>query len=137
MHMGSRKRVGGRGVTVVLVLCAVVGGAYGVATAADPGPTKGRIPSEAATDQGVDLAKVPDYVEALDRSGKAVGFVDRRYLFAEETGASEAYRVERIPVVADDLVTVVGHMVAGRGFVPLGEPDRSVEPFEGETTEFK
>lgn len=34
------------------------------------------------------------------------------------------------PVYGEDLKTLVGHMVPGRGFVPLGVDEKSVPTFE-------
>ena len=72
--------------------------------------TKGPIPSDAFNDAGMlDETRVPDFIPALDQeSGEIAGYV--RFCAIGTGGA--------IPVYADDLKTVVGHMLPGRGFVP-------------------
>lgn len=114
--------------------------------AAAPAPavqkaTVGTIPGSALkAGGGVDLSKVPDFVPALS-NGKVVGYIPKSELFptqpvapkSADTGSSQAPYVA--PTAADeaaqnaelvktvygpDLVTVVGHMYPGVGFVPLG-----------------
>jgi hypothetical protein len=71
--------------------------------------TKGPLPTDAVDDAGrLDESRVPDFIPALDREGEIAGYV--RYCAIRGGGA--------IPVYADDLETLVGHMVPGRGFVP-------------------
>jgi hypothetical protein len=75
--------------------------------------TKGPIPEDAINDAGMlDESRVPDFIPALDQSGEIAGYV--RYCAIHAGGA--------IPVYADDLKTVLGHMIPGRGFVPGALP---------------
>lgn len=72
--------------------------------------TKGPIPDDAINDAGMlDETRVPDFVPVWDQSGeKIAGYV--RHCAIRTGGA--------IPVYAEDLKTVVGHMLPNRGFVP-------------------
>ena len=58
------------------------------------------------------IARVPDFIPALNQQGEIAGYV--RYCAIHSGGA--------VPVYADDLQTVVGHMISGRGFVPGAVP---------------
>jgi hypothetical protein len=76
--------------------------------------TKGPIPDDAINDAGMrDETRIPDFVPVWDQSGEAVaGYV--RYCAIGAGGA--------IPVYDDDLETIVGYMIPGRGFVPGALP---------------
>jgi hypothetical protein len=75
--------------------------------------TKGPIPEGAINDAGIlDETRVPDFVPAWDHDGEIAGYV--RYCAIRTGGA--------IPVYADDLKTVVGHMIPGQGFVAGAPP---------------
>jgi hypothetical protein len=75
--------------------------------------TKGPIPEDAINDAGIiDETRVPDFIPALDPQGEIAGYV--RYCALHAGGAVDVY--------ADDLKTVVGHMVPGKGFVPGALP---------------
>jgi hypothetical protein len=75
--------------------------------------TKGPLPDEAINDAGmVDETRVPDFIPALNQQGELAGYV--RYCALRAGGAIEVY--------ADDLRTVVGHMIPGKGFVPGALP---------------
>jgi hypothetical protein len=104
-------------------------------------PTKGPMPPNASPPQGGPIfdALVPDFVAASNRDGTAIaGYVPKSYLVgpvAELPGSpSNPPQPLPVPVYADDLTTLVGHMVADVGFVPLGAapppggPDASVAP---------
>lgn len=70
--------------------------------------TKGPIPDDAISDAGrLDESRIPDFIPALDRNGEIAGYV--RYCAIQTGGA--------VAVYADDLETVVGHMLPGQGFV--------------------
>jgi hypothetical protein len=97
-------------------------------------PTKGRIPDEAISANGdLNFDLVPDYVLASGRDGSPVGYVTREAALdlgpMQIDGSGRPVDVD-IPVYADDLTTVVGYMVPGRGFVPLGTDPKSVPTFE-------
>ena len=75
--------------------------------------TKGPIPDDAINDAGMlDESRIPDFIPALNRDGEIAGYV--RHCAIAAGGA--------VPVYADDLTTVVGHMIPNRGFVPGDVP---------------
>ena len=100
-------------------------------------PTKGPIPDNASPPQGGPIypALVPDFVPALARDGTTIaGYVPKAYLI--ESGGvlpgtpSNPPQASPDPVYAEDLTTLVGHMVPGVGFVPLGSSVPSAGPPE-------
>jgi len=109
-------------------VCAALVGFAGFAAAKSPAPTKGRIPNEAYEGSDINIDKVPDYIVAYSRDGSECGYVHKRDLFAELSPAGVSER--RLVVVDDTLTKVVGHMVSGRGFVPLGKSDDQIPRFE-------
>jgi hypothetical protein len=85
------------------------------------------MPDNASPPQGgpISGALVPDFIPALARDGTTIaGYVPKRYLigpFDTLPGTpSNPPQAAPQPVYADDLATLVGHMVPGSGFVPLG-----------------
>lgn len=99
-----------------------------VATGATHAPTKGPIPDAAfRAGQPLDLSLVPDFVPALDRDGNVAGYV-RKEALADPPSTIKAGQPasQPIPVYGDDLATLVGYMVPGKGFVPLGVDSDSV-----------
>jgi hypothetical protein len=119
----------------VLVTIAVLSGlTMAAATTVSPSTlTKGPIPEAAwRADGSMDLTIVPDFIPALGRDGTQVGFVQRDLVLADQ--ATRPSRLPpsattEIPVLADDLASIVGHMVPGRGFVPLGVDPASVPEY--------
>ena len=97
-------------------------------------PTKGRIPDEAITaNGGLDIKLVPDYIVALDREGNPVGYVkrdDALGLSPQPTDEQGRPGDALITVYGEDLVSVVGEMVPGRGFVPAGTDSKLVPTFD-------
>lgn len=98
-------------------------------------PTKGPIPDNASPPQGGPTygALVPDFIPALARDGTTIaGYVPKRYLigpFDDLPGTpSSPPQQPPVPVFADDLATLVGHMVPGVGFVPLGASPLPIAP---------
>ncbi len=90
-------------------------------------PTKGPMPPDASPPLGGEVfdALVPDFVATVGRDGTAiVGYTPKAYLigpFPEIPGSpSNPPQEPPAPVYGEDLTTLVGHMVAGVGFVPLG-----------------
>jgi hypothetical protein len=91
-------------------------------------PTKGRIPADATPPEGgeTNMALVPDFVGVWGGpTGETiVGYVPKDLLFnprSEPGGTLENPPQDvPMPVYGEDLTTLVGHMVAGQGFVPLG-----------------
>ena len=100
-------------------------GVLGFASA-DARPTKGFIPEEAFEPSRINLDLVPDYVAAYARSGEVAGYIRKDQLF----NASGHRRRGRLLVLDESLTRPAGHMVPGRGFVPLGAPEESIPPFE-------
>lgn len=109
------------GILAALCLLPVAGA---IASGDGSTPTRGNVPSSVFDGSGrVDKSKVPDFIPALDRAGNQMGWVRRDDAMPEDanTGSNPS-----VPVYADDLTTVVGHMIPSRGFVPLGTPVTSV-----------
>jgi hypothetical protein len=117
---GRRLRLAVIGTVVGMVVL------VGTAVAVDREMTKGRIPSGAFRSDGtVDPNQVPDFVPALGRDGEVVGYVTRQDLGLDDnTGEAQV-----MAVYGDDLSTVIGHMVAGVGYVPLGTDPASLPTF--------
>ena len=114
------------GFFVTSVLTAAVGGA---AMAAAGGVSRGPIPPEAFRAQGLDLRLVPDYVQVVDREGHVVGYVPKNAALGTASttvGPDGRPQAVPVPVVGDDLKTVVGHMIPDKGFVPDGIDPNSV-----------
>lgn len=90
-------------------------------------PTRGRVPEAAfrSSDDGLMEALVPDYVAVWDSDGvRTAGYITKED-FLQPAGGTQGTpqnppQMEPIPVVGEDLTTVVGHQVPGVGFVPLG-----------------
>lgn len=82
------------------------------------GPTRGPIPSAAFPEDGgaIDRTMVPDFIPALGSDGSEVGWVSKELAVPVVDNGDR----NLIPVYADDLRTIVGHMVARHGFAPLG-----------------
>ncbi len=99
-------------------------------------PTKGRIPDEAVPAQGGDIneALVPDFVGVWGTDGVTIaGYMPKRYALGgggTTTGGTPSSPPQDLPtpVYGEDLVTLVGHMVAGVGFVALGSTETPVPP---------
>lgn len=102
----------GRFVAVTALVLTLIG--CGLGFDLPGGPTKGPIPAAAHRPDGtIDESLVPDYVSVAGPSEGTVGYVQKRFALG---GSDQAV----VPVYGEDLRTVVGHLVAGRGFVPLG-----------------
>ena len=67
----------------------------------------------------VDPSAVPDFIAYVGRTDRIIGWVPKSYLL-EPAQRCRGPQCAPIPVFADDLVTLIGHDVPGRGFVPLG-----------------
>ncbi len=99
------------------------------AAAANRTLTKGSIPDAAfQAGAGLDARLVPDFVSASDQSGNIVGYVPKAYLTGQAGLVLSQGRPAspNIPVYAADLKTLVGYMVPGKGFVPLGVDPGSI-----------
>jgi hypothetical protein len=91
-------------------------------------PTKGPIPPDAAPPQGgaINEALVPDFVSAYGQDGVTIaGYVPKALLLHSGSvpgTPDNPPQDQPLPVYGEDLTTLVGHMVAGKGFVPLSSP---------------
>lgn len=105
------------GLAAVIVLSVAV--VVSAALAGGPQLTKEPIPPEAVENGAFNKALIPDFIPALDRHGQVAGYVARDLAIPDGAPLNGP-----MPVFADDLKTLVGHMYPGRGFVALGEsPD--------------
>ncbi len=96
------------------------------AIASSPAASKGIVPPAAFKPGGpMDMSLVPDFVAASGPDGSIVGYVPKSYL-QPPPYAPGLVAVPPIPVYADDLKTLVGHMYPSKGFVPLGVDPASV-----------
>lgn len=91
--------------------------------------TRGAAPNPTGAVPTVDPAAMPDFIPATDRDSdtqvgwvRSVDVLDPTLPQAGPDAQGIAFEARRIPVYADDLKTVVGHMVDGRGFQKLGSP---------------
>lgn len=98
-----------------------------VAVIAAAAPSKGPLPDAAVTKDGeILIEQAPDYISVLDQRGEIAGFVKRDLVLGD--GDDEVW-----PVYAEDLKTLVGHMVAGKGYVALGVDPGTVPDFQSES----
>jgi hypothetical protein len=115
---------------IVLAIAFTVAGAATVA-AASHGPSKGQIPDAAWFDDGrIDLTLVPDYISQLGPDGDIVGYISRSVIVDPTAGQRDAVgrpMAATWPVYAEDLSTIVGYVVPGKGFVADGVDPASVE----------
>jgi hypothetical protein len=102
-----------------------------VAAGCFPVASKGTMPPPGLNGQ-VDPSRAPDFIAVAAPDGGILGYVPKEFVLSEP--ATTVGRPPRTdpPVYADDLQTLIGHMVAGKGFVPLGVnpdsvPNRPVE----------
>lgn len=116
-------------VTLAAVAIVVAGSAGAIAVVASS-TTVGPIPHDAfAPNATMNVALIPDFVPALDRDGDQAGYVRKEDLGAYNGKAD----TDPMPVYENDLVTVVGHMYAGIGYVPLGTDAATVPTFQIKT----
>jgi hypothetical protein len=109
----------GRAPWIVAAAAVLVIAAPGIAIAsavhATAAATKGPIPASAWVGNGINYAAVPDYIPATDSTGATRGWVSKKLAIPQGTPDDSP-----IPVYADDLQTIVGHMYPGIGFVAVG-----------------
>jgi hypothetical protein len=80
-----------------------------------------------------DIAAMPDYIPVTCQTGDTIGgWITKTDMLNSPTPISPELAADTPPdvdpVYADDGTTVVGHMVDGRGFVPLGTDPTEVTP---------
>jgi hypothetical protein len=102
-----------------------------VGVACSPVGSKGTMPP-AGPNGEVDPGAAPDFIAVAVGDRDAIGYVQKKFLLPEPTTSIELPRGDPWPVYAADLQTLIGHMVPGKGFVPLGVdpatiPDRPVQ----------
>jgi hypothetical protein len=116
---------------VIVLAIGLTAGAAATVAAGTSEPSKGRIPDAAWLDNGaIDLSIVPDYISQLGPDGEIVGYVSRSVIVDPTGGQRDALgRPEAAtwPVYADDLSTVVGYVVPGKGFVAQGVDPASIK----------
>ncbi len=83
-------------------------------------PSKGTMPPTPPGGGSVDESGAPDFIALAAPEGGIAGYVPRARLDAPGPVNGFVGRAPDLPVYADDLRTLVGYSVAGRGFVPLG-----------------
>jgi hypothetical protein len=97
---------------IVTVVCIV---------ACAPVATRGTMPPP-GPDGEVDPSAAPDFIAVAGRDAGIAGYTPKRYVLGPPDD-------EPAPVYAGDLTTLVGHMVVGKGFVPLGVDPATVPDF--------
>jgi hypothetical protein len=130
----STRKIGLWGGALALVAAACIGTPLAIAGAQDNAPTRGPVPAS-VFDGGptIDRSQIPDFIPVLDRAGNEAGWAPSDLVIPPD-GAGDPKQYQVIPVYADDLKTLVGHMVAGKGFVPLGTNPDDVPSFPVTTT---
>jgi hypothetical protein len=110
--------------STIFVVCAWFVVALSAVGCSPPG-SKGTMPPPGPNGQ-VDASSAPDFIAVAGRDGGIVGYVPKGYLFpAPRTTVGQQVEPEW-PVFAEDLRTLIGHMVPGKGFVALGVDPRTV-----------
>jgi len=83
--------------------------------------SKGTMPPVSDAQQSA--AAMPDFIAVGGRNGEIVGYVSRNYFLQGRAGQGRG-AAGPWPVYADDLRTIVGQLLPGKGFVPRGvDPD--------------
>lgn len=107
------------------VIAAVISGNFAAPSrphleSTDDGITYGRVPDTAFVEGGLDRSKAPDFIEvATDDGVGSLGYVK----LSDVEPTDNTHPADVIEVYGDDLRTIIGHMYASRGFVPLGSLD--------------
>lgn len=105
----------GRKPIVWMALAAVL--AAVALTACSPSGSKGTMPPPGPNGQ-VDPKSAPDFIGVAGRDGSVVGYVRKELLLLAAGAGGPGDGVW--PVYGEDLSTVVGQMMPGKGFVPAG-----------------
>ena len=80
-----------------------------------------------------DASAAPDFIAVAGPDGGIAGYVPKASFFPDASAANGRPGPTDVPVYGEDLRTLVGHMVAGRGFVPLGVDPLTVATFRAQT----
>lgn len=75
---------------------------------------------------GIDMSRVPDFVETTDQAGDLVGYVKKTELFPTTPDGKVGLVPSVQKVYSRDGKTVVGSMYPGRGFVRAGQRPEGV-----------
>ncbi len=102
-----------------------------IVVACTPTGSKGTMPP-AGPDGNIDRDSAPDFIAVAVGNRDEVGYVPKQFLLPEPTTSTELPHGDPWPVYAEDLRTLIGHMIPGKGFVPVGVdpatiPDRPVQ----------
>jgi hypothetical protein len=81
--------------------------------ACSPLATKGTMPPP-GPDGDADVERAPDFIAVAGRHDSIAGYVPKEFLFPEPTTTVGLPVEQDYPVYAEDLRTLIGHMVAGR-----------------------
>lgn len=90
--------------------------------------SKGTMPPPGPNGE-VDPARAPDFIAVAGREVGIAGYVPKAFLFPEPTTVVGRQDEPDVPVYGEDLRTLVGHMVADKGFIPLGVDPATVPRF--------
>lgn len=90
-----------------------------VVVACSPVGSKGTMPP-AGPNGEVDPRAAPDFIAVAVGNRDDIGYVRKEFLLPEPTTSTELPHGDPWPVYAEDLRTLIGNMVPGKGFVPLG-----------------
>lgn len=81
--------------------------------------TKGTMPPPGPNGK-VDAGAAPDFIAVAWRDDSIVGYVRKEALLPPESAGPGRPSEPPWPVYAEDLRTIVGELVPGKGFIPLG-----------------
>lgn len=74
----------------------------------------------------VDPSSAPDFIAYAGRTDGIIGWIPKAYILDPMQLCGDGPQCDPMPVYADDLTTLIGHDVPGRGFVPLGADPETV-----------
>ena len=79
----------------------------------------------------VNPSSAPDFIAYSGRTDGMIGWIPKTYLLDLSQHCGPGPGCDPIPVYGDDLRTLIGHDVAGRGFVPLGVDPATIPEHPG------
>ena len=109
-----------------------IGIVVALAASCTPLASKGTMPPP-GRNGAPDASAAPDFIAVAGPDGGIAGYVPKAYLFPDASAANGRPGPTDVPVYGEDVRTLVGHMVAGRGFVPLGVDPLTVATFRAQT----